>query len=169
MNWINRQALIFMVATLTALTSCNFNNREQINDVMETSTQIQDSLKAIIHTVFDNSEELNLESAFTPFWNDSNFFFVSNGIKSSYNELKKAEEEYFSSLKQQSFNFPFQNFEVINQDNAITNLVGTMIAVQKDGTTQKSNIAETIVFKKINNTWKIVSGHESYSPANETH
>lgn len=156
--------LIPVFLTIIFLYSCNSNrvNNHETSEHSLNAEQIQDSLKTIVQIVFKNSETLNLEKALSPFLATDEFQFISNGQKFSFNDLKKIETEYFSTLKQQSFNFTDQNFNVINQDNAIATLIGTLTAVQKDGLIQKSNIAETIIFKKINGAWKIVGGHESY-------
>jgi len=172
MNWTVRYILVLLLLSVAGLilTSCNDDSLQKGNASRPGDVhQIQDSLDRILHTVFDNSEKLALEKAFVPFWNDSNFFYISNGLKFNYNGLKKSEEEYFYLLRQQKFNFSYQKFDVIDQDNAIASLAGRLVAIQKDGITQTSNIAETVVFKKVNGTWTIVSGHESYSPVNEAH
>ena len=92
----------------------------------------------------------------------NDFLFISNGQALTFQALKKSESEYFSDLKQQSFNFTYKNFDIIDQDNAIANLVGILTAMPKDGPIQKYNIAETIIFKRLNGVWKIIGGHESY-------
>lgn len=116
----------------------------------------------MVNTVFKNSETLNLDKALSPFITNDEFLFVSNGQKLSFDQLKRNETEYFSTLKQQTFNFTDQTYEVINDENAMAILIGTSTAIQKDGFTVNTNMAETINFKKIDGIWKIVGGHESY-------
>jgi len=157
--------IIFTLATLIACNDSKTSNHTE-NEQSFDATQIQDSLKAIIHIVFDNSETTNLSVALSPFLTDSSFLFISNAQRFNYYELKKSEEEYFATLQKQSFDFPFQNFKVIDKDNSIATLIGTMKSTLKNGEVQKSKIAETIIFRRINNIWKIVGGHESTSPIN---
>jgi len=164
MNLKSRQTLILILLNVFLLSACNDRNTQSqdSNGQNVTKGQIQDSLNSIVQVVFKNSEQLNLEMALTPFLTTNDFFFISNGQRLTFQTLKKSESEYFSGLKKQSFNFTYKNFDIINQDNAIVNLVGTLIAIPKDGHNQKYNIAETIIFKRVNSGWKIVGGHESY-------
>jgi ketosteroid isomerase-like protein len=123
----------------------------------------KDSLEEIIRTVFDNSGKLNLDGVFESFCNDSSFIFMSNGIRLNYNEFKEFQGGYFSNLRQQEFKFPFNSINQINQDNAIVHLVGSVNLKWKNGKIENLNIAETLIFKKTDESWKIVGGHESYS------
>ena len=164
MSLPSRQILVLLLLTVSFLLSCNDKNTQRQDAIRQSGNTelIQDSLKAIVQIVFKNSEELNLEKALMPFLTTADFLFISNTQMLTFQDLKKSESEYFSTIRKQSFNFSYQHFEIINQDNAIGNLIGTLTVIQKDGLSQKYNIAETIIFKKINGIWKIVGGHESY-------
>ena len=163
---MNARRLFLLSLVMIILFACN--NKRAIDSESSgqslNAEQIKDSLKAIVYKVFKNSETLNLEMALSPFLTTDDFLFISNGQKFSFNELKQIEAEYFSNLRQQSFNFTDQTYDVINNENAIVTLLGTLTATQKDGVVIKNNIAETILFKKINGIWKIIGGHESYFP-----
>lgn len=161
MNGSKLHLLLLIILFPFACTTNRDRNDESSGQNLN-KEQIQDSLKAIVKTVFKNSETLNLDKALSPFITNDEFLFVSNGQKLSFDQLKNIETEYFSTLKQQIFNFTDQTYDVINDENAIAILIGTATAIQKDGLTVNTNIAETIIFKKIDGIWKIVGGHESY-------
>ena len=123
---------------------------------------IKDTMDAIIENLVSSSEVLNIDKALSRFLPSSDFSFISNGQVVTLEKLKELEGAYFKTLKSQDYQFTHRRSELITDKYAITELSGTVITEPVSGPARKFQIAETLIFKKINGTWYIAGGHESY-------
>ena len=128
------------------------------------AASIQDTLNTIVETVFSNSEKLDVDKALSRFLKTDQFSFISNGQVVTIGELERLERDFFNTLDSQDFEFIRQRSDILSDSCAMIELFGTLTSYPKKKMPIKYQIAETAVIKKINGSWFLTSGHESYYP-----
>jgi hypothetical protein len=153
---------IFQLILIGAfVTSCQNISSDKLTKGQVNS--IEDSVRIIIQEVYADSVNIDIDKSLKPLWNSPDFHYFLNGKLFSYSQLKTMEAENLSLIKKQVFNFKKKDIDVINNNCAIAYLQGDLRTTFSNDSTSTSAIAEMIVLKLINNNWKMVSGHESYS------
>jgi len=152
---------LVIVLTLTFFFSCQNNQKgsltsERLNAIRQTITNKLD-------TVFLDSVDIDLDKSLRPLWNSPDFVYLANGESYTYDQLRQIEIENLSSFKKQKFDFPSKEMDIINDTIAIVSLQGKMVTTLKNDSVETLPVAETIIFKRIDNDWKAVRVHESFA------
>jgi len=154
--------LILTILTLASfiIASCDTNKGDELTD------QDKATIKSEVHSVFEqiveNSEAGNLEKATEPYADDPEFICISNGAISDYNGFIESNREYFNALDHQTFNETAMKFTFINKETVILTYGASALANLKDKQKLKIDpFAATLVFRKINDSWRVTYSHES--------
>jgi len=132
---------------------------------LETAIIIAD-VKRFFDSMTGFSEKA-LSAAFLECYNNSPDFlaFSNDGIMRHYDEFKQICTGYYDRLKQQRIETIQEKFRVIDKNLVIVGWTGNIVADFKNGDTLKmKGYAVTYLFKRIDNTWKVIHSHESSPP-----
>jgi len=140
--------------------SCGTKNESSITE--NEKELIKAELQSLMNQMIQNNEIGNLEKSIEPYLDYPEFISITNGEISNYNELRNAHEEYFEVLKSQEFSESTFSYTFLNNENVIVTWGCTALVEMKNE--QKMKIepyTATLIFKKVNDLWKIVYAHGS--------
>lgn len=161
-----------LILTSTLCTGCkNEDNSKELNNLSSEMTNEEKEIakKEISDVgafVIENAIKLDVETAMKPYLNDAEFLVVNpDGTYADYAKMKTSNIETFeqlSSFKQTTIK---EEFRFITKTDVLYTWFGKNEIELKIGEkiTNESYIG-TMLFKKINDEWKIVYAHESASP-----
>lgn len=148
----------------TKSTKPNSNEAEMTTEEKEISKkEISDIGKFVI----DNAAKLDVETAMKPYLNGTDFLVINpDGSYGDYAKMKESNIEAFKSLASFKQTTIKEEFRFLTKTEVLYTWFGKNEIQLKTGEkiTNESYIG-TMLFKKINNEWKIVYAHESASPA----
>jgi ketosteroid isomerase-like protein len=162
-----------VLCSILVFTSCkNSTDNKTSQDTINQMTDIEkEAAKKEISNVgkfvIENAAKLDVETAIKPYLNDSTFLVVNpDGSFGSFEKMKTTNIEAFkqlASFKQTTIN---EQFRFLTRTEVLYTWFGKNELQLKTGekVTNESYVG-TMLFKKINNEWKIAYAHESASPA----
>lgn len=128
--------------------------------------EIIKKVKDVFEKMTEYSEDAELDPFINCYDNSPNFMhFSSDGKMRNYQEFKEICTEYYYALKEQKILTNQGKIHVINENLVVLGWTGNISAQYKSGDIMKmNNYSITSVFKKIDNSWKIIHSHESSLP-----
>jgi ketosteroid isomerase-like protein len=128
--------------------------------------EIIKKVKGVFEKMTEYSEVAELDSFINCYDNSPTFLhFSSDGKMRNYQEFKEICTEYYSALKEQKILTNQEKIHVISVNLVVLGWTGDISAQYKSGDIMKiNNYSITSVFKKIDNSWKIIHSHESSLP-----
>jgi hypothetical protein len=153
--------LIFPVLLITCL-SCT--NNKPLSDAHK--EKIKGEVKEVVNTFFKGCEEVNFDMILGTFIDSPDFVYINNGYAFSYKDLDMFKPVFGTMLNQkitivdEKYAFP-DNSTILysNHCKSLTNYKDGH-AILQDPTVM------LLIFKKINDGWKIIYGVESYIQQN---
>ena len=160
---ISLKTLIFSLAG-TILLSCSNHHPDKMTQTE--SDHIVREVKAASDKMISFSEKALVDSFLSCYDDAPNFLAISgDGVARNYSDFKKINLEYYGSLKEQKLTTLQEKFNVVDQHLVILGWTGNIMATFKNGDTMKmTNYSVTMVFKKIDDQWKVIHSHESSLP-----
>ena len=119
-------------------------------------------IKPVLAQIIEGSESGNIDKAIEPYLNTQEFIAIGNGRVYDFSGFKDGNKQYFEALESQQFAEKETKYTVLDKRTVIATWSGTGLAILKDS--QKLNIdpyVATLVFKKMNEGWKVIYTHES--------
>lgn len=115
-------------------------------------------------TKFAGEAELN--SLLQCYSDSHDFLAISiDGKCRNYNDFKKACTEYYQSLSGQKITTTNETYHAISICHVILTWTGDITAIFKNGDTMKMNdYTVTSIFRKTDNSWKVIHSQESSLP-----
>ena len=128
--------------------------------------QIEKEISDVSKTFFQLAEKLNIDSCMTFFENTKDFLAAnSDGTSGDYNSVKKANSELFSQIKSFTSNLKKESIRILSKSQVLYTFFAYQTCTHKTGDTMTlDNVALTMLFTKINNSWKVTYIHESSLP-----
>jgi len=145
---------------ILSLVSCD----DEQKDPPETPyrEKIQTEIGRQIEQLVKNNEAPNLDFMKEIYWNSPDFLAVSNGNFKNYREFIEGEKVYFETLKNQKFTESDVRYTFLTSDMIIATYKGKAFARFKDEKQMRIDpFVATVVFQKINDSWKIIYTNES--------
>jgi len=119
----------------------------------------------------DHVEYREKEKSIEPYLNSPGFFSISNGQISDYKNFILANEQYFEGLKSQKYFDSMFGYTFLDNENVIITWGCTArIQMKNDQEIKLDPYTATLVFKKVDDSWRILYGHGSgvFVPINES-
>ena len=101
------------------------------------------------------------------FFENSEDFLAANsdGTSGDYNSVKKSNGDFFSQMISFTINSKKESIKILSKSQVLYTIFAYQIGTLKTGDTLTlENVALTLLFTKINNSWKITYLQESSLP-----
>ena len=162
---------ILTFATSLFFVGCTSNDKskpvttEQTTSILTASDkqEIEKEISNLGKSFFTHVEKLDIDACMKYFENTSDFWSVNpDGTSGDYNTLKKINGEGFSQIKSLSHKLNSEKIRVLSKTQVLYTYFATQEFVLKTGETMKmENAAGTMLFDKIDNSWKATFYQES--------
>lgn len=151
---------LFFVAITLLLCSCGQQSDKVMTDVQK--AKITEEVKPFVTQLWESNYSLDYEKWLVLYWNSSDFIFIANGQSFMYNDVA-AFKEMWKSLEYQKYTPTYEKYDVLAGDAVLYIMLGKVSVKFKTGDIMDTDkYAFTALFKKVDGTWKIVSGHASF-------
>jgi hypothetical protein len=123
-------------------------------------------IRAVSDRIVQSLNTMDLEALLQPYWNSPEFVLVNTeGSMGDYQTTRNGTVEMFNLLASLKYTTVKDEFRFLPDNTVIYAWFGKSEFAFKTG--QQARIdayAITFVFRKVENTWKIIYAHESASP-----
>jgi hypothetical protein len=151
--------LIFLVLLLTTF-SCGTKTNNPISDTEK--EKIQGQVKEVVNAFFTGCDQVNFEMAIAPFYDSPDFVYTYNGSILSYKDCVDVFKPSFSTQINQKNTILNEKYAFPDNNIVLYTANFKIISNFKDGHSTLANPAALLlIFKKIDNKWRIIYGAES--------
>jgi len=153
-----KKKLIFLVLLIVCF-SCGTNNKP-VSDAEK--VKIKAEVKEVVNTYFKGAEEANADIILETYLDSPDFVFTYNGNSLSYQQCADLAKSVFGTLKNQKIIVVDEKYAVLDNSTVMVTVNNKCLMNYKDGhSVLQDPWISQILFKKIDNKWKVVSGAES--------
>lgn len=148
---------IFLVLLIVCF-ACGTNNKP-ISDAQK--EKIIGEVKEVVNTMVKGCEEANFDMVITTFLDSPDFAYRAGGSIFTYREFSDSAKSYLGSLLSQKRTLMDEKYAVIGTSNVVSEVAcesnSKWVVNYKDGhSTLKDPWSWQVIFKKINNKWRVV-------------
>ena len=155
--------IIFLVLLIVCI-SCGTNNKP-LSDAQK--EKIKGEVKEVVTTYFKGCEEVNFDMALKPFYNFNDFEYINNGYSFSYQECIDIFKPVFATMLNQKITIVDEKYTFPDNSTVFYANHCKSLTNYKDGhAVLQDPTVMLLIFKKIDNSWKIIYGVESYIQQN---
>lgn len=157
--------LVFLVLLIVCI-SCGTNNKP-LSDAQK--EKIKSEVKEEVNTFFKGCEEVNFDMAMKPMLDSPDFAYINNGYAFSYKECIDVFRPVFNTFLNQKITILDEKFSFPDNSTVLYSNHCTSLTNYKDGNAiLQDPTVMLFVFKKVNDSWKIIYGVESHIDKNVT-
>ena len=150
--------LIFLLLLIVCF-SCGTNNKPVSDAPKE---KIKGEVKEVVNTIFKGAEEANADMIIGIYLDSPDFVFTYNGNSFSYKQCADMAKSVFGTLKNQKITVVDEKYAVLDNSTVIVTVNNKCLMNYKDGhSVLQDQWISQMLFKKIDNKWKVISGAES--------
>ena len=150
--------LIFLVLLIVCY-SCGTNNKP-VSDAQK--EKIIGEVKEVVNTLFKGAEEANADMIIGTYLDSPDFVFTYNGNSFSYKQCADMAKSVFGTLKNQKITVVDEKYAVLDNSTVMVTVNNKCLMNYKDGhSVLQDPWISQMLFKKIDNKWKVISGSES--------
>jgi len=155
--------LIFLVMLIVCI-SCGTNNKP-VSDAQK--EKIKGEVKEVVNTFFKGCEEVNFDMALKPFLDSPDFLYINNGYAFNYKDCEDIFRPVFASMLNQKITIVDEKYTFPDNSTVFYSNHCKSLTNYKDGhAILQDPTVMLFIFKKIDNSWKIIYGVESYIQQN---
>jgi hypothetical protein len=155
--------IIFLVLLMVCI-SCGTNNKP-LSDAQKVT--IKGQVKEVVDTFFKGCEEVNMDMVLGTCFNSPEFAYINNGYVFSYKECMDIFKPVFASMSNQKITIVDEKFTFPDNSTVFYSNHCKSLTNYKDGhAILQDPTVMLLIFKKIDNSWKIIYGVESYISQN---
>jgi hypothetical protein len=155
---------IILLFLLIGCFSCSSNNKPLSDSQKE---KIKGEVKEVVNTFFKGCEEVNMDMALGTCLNSPEFAYINNGYVYSYKECVDIFKPVFASMLNQKITIVDEKFTFPDNSTVFYSNHCKSLTNYKDGhAILQDPTVMLLIFKKIDNSWKIINGVESYIQQN---
>ena len=130
-------------------------------ELLQMSPQQQETekkeIKNVINQIFQNLEKLDAEAAFQPYLNTPDFIlFTVQGSMADYQGAKNGHAAWFKTLTSIKVTTLKEEFRFLPDNLVIYPWLGKFEMTPKSGEQLAVNFGVTMIFRKIDNQWKVI-------------
>jgi hypothetical protein len=152
--------LIFLVLLIVSV-SCGTNDKS-VSDAQK--EKIKGEVKEVVTTIIKGAEEANYEMSMSPFLESPDFVYINNGKTINFKEFLDGNKTGFSILLDQKGTLVDEKYYIIDNSTVLYTNNSKWLMNFKDGlSVLKDPWIAQFTFKKIGNSWRVISGNESGS------
>jgi len=150
--------LIYLVLLIVCL-SCGTNNKP-LSDAQK--EKIKGEAKEVVNTYIKGCEEANSDMLLGIYLDSPDFVFTYNGNSFSYKSCTDLIKSVFGTLKNQKISVVDEKYAVLDNSTVMVTVNNKCLLNYKDGhSVLQDPWISQMLFKKIDNKWKVISGVES--------
>lgn len=129
--------------------------------------KIKGEVKDVVNAIIKGCEEANFDLAIEPFQNTPDFNYIVNGSILSYQDVVKGMKPMFDLLTNQKVTTVEEKYSFLDKSTVLYTSNSKWEMNYKDGHLVLADpMAWFLLFRKIDNNWKVVYGVESYVEKN---
>lgn len=152
------KAKLFFMILLVMTLGC----KKSSDDTMD-NEKIKTQVKEVVNTLFSGCEQVNANTVLSTIYESADFVYVFNGTTKNYQQFSTALSGVYDLMTGQEINLVSEKFAVIDENTVIYTTNLTFLQHYNDGSSNTIDPAVMmLIFRKTENTWKWVSGVESY-------
>jgi hypothetical protein len=150
--------LIFLFLLIVCI-SCGTNNKP-VSDAQK--EKIKGEVKEVLNTSIKGAEEANADIIIGMYLDSPDFVFTYNGNSFSYKQCADMAKSVFGTLKNQKITIVNEKYAVLDNSTVMVTVNNKCLMNYKDGhSVLQDPWISQMLFKKIDNRWKVISGAES--------
>lgn len=150
---------LIILVMLIACISCGTNNKPLTDAQKE---KIKGEVKEVVNTYFKGAEEANADMILETYLDSPDFVFTYNGNSFSYMQCADMAKSVFGTLKNQEITVVDEKYAVLDNSTVMVTVNNKCLMNYKDGhSVLQDPWISQILFKKIDNKWKVICGAES--------
>jgi hypothetical protein len=150
--------LFFLVMLLVCI-SCATNNKP-VSDAEK--DKIKGEVKEVVNTILKGAEEANFDLVLENYFDSPDFVLNYNGNSFSYKQCEDMAKSVFGTLKNQKITVVDEKYAVFDNSTVMVTVNCKSLMNYKDGhSVLQDPWISQMLFKKIDNKWKVISGAES--------
>lgn len=155
------KTLLFLICFLPVLWSCGKKPENPLTDAEK--EVIKNEVLKVHSPSLEANKNMDMSNFILPFWDSPEFMFSGmDGSVSNLQEMKKSVSEVFNSIAKREMTITGEKWIIIDRENALCSFQGKAEnSLKAGGKLFEDPFAVTLLYKKIDNQWKIVYGHES--------
>jgi hypothetical protein len=139
--------------------SCGTNNKP-VSDAQK--EKIKGEVKEVVNTIFKGAEEANADMIIGKYLDSPDFVFTYNGNSFSYKQCVDMAKSVFGTLKNQKITVVDEKYAVLDNSTVMVTVYNKCLMNYIDGhSVLQDPWISQMLFKKIDNEWKVISGAES--------
>ncbi len=151
--------IIFLLLLIVSF-SCGTNNKPLSDAQKET---IKGQVKEVVTTFYKGCEDVNMDMVLGTCLNSPDFAYINNGYSFSYKQCLDIFKPVFATISSQKITIVDENYTFPDNSTVLYSNHCTSLSNYKDGhVILQDPTVMLMIFKKINNEWKIFYGVESY-------
>jgi hypothetical protein len=155
--------LVYLLLLIVCI-SCGTNNKP-VSDTQK--EKIKGEVKEVVNTFFKGCEEVNLDMCTRTFLDSPDFVYINNGYAFSYKECTDIFKPVFNTMINQKITIVDEKFTFPDNSTVFYSNHSKSLTNYKDGhAILQDPTVMLLIFKKIDNSWKIIYGVESYIQQN---
>jgi len=155
--------IIFLLLLIVCF-SCGTNNKP-VSDAQK--EKIKGEVKEVVNTFFKGCEEVNMDMVLGTCLNSTEFSYINNGYAFSYKDCVDIFKPVFASMLNQKITIVDEKYTFPDNSTVFYSNHCKSLTNYKDGhAILQDPTVMLLIFKKINATWKIIYGVESYIQQN---
>jgi hypothetical protein len=150
---------LFFLVMLMVCISCGTNNKPVSDSEKD---KIKGEVKEVVNTIFKGAEEANFDMVLEIYLDSPDFVFNYNGNSFSYKQCEDMAKSVFGTLKNQKITIVNEKYAVLDNSTVLVTVNIKCLMNYKDGhSVLQDPWISQMLFKKIDNKWKVISGAES--------
>ena len=156
--------LIPFIATIFLL-ACQSNSNNTKDNKMD-KEKIKAEIVQTLNQLLDTYRQGDFMKALAIEVESPDFRAIVNGKIDNYSTLTERYKKLTAGklVKSMDYQIETQDFNFINADNVLTTLKVKLITTMNDGTINTKPLAETILWQRIDNKWKLGHYHATEIP-----
>ena len=155
--------LIFLVMLIVSV-SCGTNNKP-LSDAQK--EKIKGEVKEVVNTFYKGCEEVNLDKVLETSYDSPDYIYINNGYAFSYKECIDVFKPVFSTMLNQKITVADEKYSFSDNSTVLYSNHCKSLTNYKDGhAILQDPTVMLLIFKKIDEKWKIIYGVESYIQKN---
>lgn len=155
---------LILLVMLFVCFSCGTNNKPLSDSQKE---KIKGEIKEVVSTFFKGCEDVNLDMVLKTCLDSPDFVYINNGYAFSYKDCADVFKPVFSSMLNQKITIVDEKYAFPDNSTVFYSNHCKSLSNYKDGHgVLQDPTVMLLIFKKINDAWKIIYGVESYISQN---
>lgn len=161
-----KKTFLFLLTFI--LLSCGLQTGSNITETEKETIKLE--LQSLMNEMISNYESGNYAKSIEPYLNSPEFHSITNGQVFDYETFILENKQFFEALDSQKYSDSTFGYTFLNREDVIVTWGCTAHIQMKNGYEIRLDpYTATLIFKKVDNSWRVVYGHGSgvFTPIND--